>query len=535
MNNINKKILEEVKNIKNFDYNSYQNLLRKYDITDILSTFFSLYYSADNKEKNVLLKTYYPIFISFDLEKIDKTYDKQGLDSEKNDKDKKTDDYFLLIDKYGSDIINKYFKELLAFYKNDKKIKNKYRFFYSAIEEEVIVTDEDFLEKETTTDFANTDDLIRLYMADFSRYPLLTYDDEKKYFSLLNSLKEEITIASFDKDVNFVFEDIGKVIRSIDSYELKKKLAKTSNTLGVNDKKVISNYIKLWDSLNGREKVNIIVPNKDDVLRDTDVSLDGDSYDMAFLNKQFDDIILYAKTREYIYNCNLRLTISIAKRYINHGLPFLDLVQEGNMGLMKAVKKFEIDKGYKFSTYATWWIRQAITRAIADQSRTIRYPVHLFEALKKYKAMKRDLTNTLNREPSEQEIATSLGISIEKVRDYEKLLLETVSLETPVGEDEDSILLNFIPDKENDAESSLSNKQLREAFEQCFCFLTHREQEVLRLRFGFDTGYQKTLEEVGQTFGVTRERIRQIESKALRKLRHPTRSRVLKDFLDDIK
>lgn len=132
-------------------------------------------------------------------------------------------------------------------------------------------------------------------MADFSRYPLLTYDDEKKYFSLLNSLKEEITIASFDKDVNFVFEDIGKVIRSIDGYELKKKLAKTSNTLGVNDKKVISNYIKLWDSLNGREKVNIIVPNKDDVLRDTDVSLDGDSYDMAFLNKQFDDIILYAK------------------------------------------------------------------------------------------------------------------------------------------------------------------------------------------------------------------------------------------------
>ena len=263
MNNINKKILEEVKNIKNFDYNSYQNLLRKYDITDILSTFFSLYYNADNKEKNVLLKTYYPIFISFDLEKIDKTYDKQGLDSEKNDKDKKTDDYFLLIDKYGSDIINKYFKELLAFYKNDKKIKNKYRFFYSAIEEEVIDTDDDFLEKETTTDFANTDDLIKLYMTDFSRYPLLTYDDEKKYFSLLNSLKEEITIASFDKDVNFVFEDIGKVIRSIDSYELKKKLAKTSNTLGVNDKKVISNYIKLWDSLNGKEKVNIIIPNKD--------------------------------------------------------------------------------------------------------------------------------------------------------------------------------------------------------------------------------------------------------------------------------
>lgn len=338
----------------------------------------------------------------------------------------------------------------------------------------------------------------------------------------------------FEKESIELVEDLDKELEEIEVS--KEELEDLSVPEGIN----IDDHVKMY--LKEIGKVNLLTPEEElslakrmadgetakEQLEEIGEDIDEDT------KKQIDLLIADGeKAKKSLAEANLRLVVSIAKRYVGRGMLFLDLIQEGNLGLIKAVDKFDYTKGYKFSTYATWWIRQAITRAIADQARTIRIPVHMVETINKLVRVSRQLVQELGREPTPEELAKELNMPVDKVREISKISQEPVSLETPIGEEEDSHLGDFIPDDEAPAPAEAASLMLlKEQLNDVLSTLTDREAKVLKLRFGLEDGRSRTLEEVGKEFDVTRERIRQIEAKALRKLRHPSRSKKVKDFLD---
>ena len=365
---------------------------------------------------------------------------------------------------------------------------------------------------------------------------VLTFKEISDAFEDIEVTPEEIErlYDIFEKESIELVEDLDKELEEIEVS--KEELEDLSVPEGIN----IDDHVKMY--LKERGKVNLLTPEEElslakrmadgetakEQLEEIGEEIDEDT------KKQIDLLIADGeKAKKSLAEANLRLVVSIAKRYVGRGMLFLDLIQEGNLGLIKAVDKFDYTKGYKFSTYATWWIRQAITRAIADQARTIRIPVHMVETINKLVRVSRQLVQELGREPTPEELAKELNMPVDKVREISKISQEPVSLETPIGEEEDSHLGDFIPDEDAPAPSEAASfVLLKEQLGAVLETLSEREAKVLRLRFGLDDGRARTLEEVGKEFDVTRERIRQIEAKALRKLRHPSRSKKLKDFLD---
>lgn len=365
---------------------------------------------------------------------------------------------------------------------------------------------------------------------------VLTFKEISDAFEDIEVTPEEIErlYDVFEKESIELVEDLDKELEEIEVS--KEELEDLFVPEGIN----IDDHVKMY--LKEIGKVNLLTPEEElslakrmadgekakEQLEEIGEEIDEDT------KKQIDLLIADGeKAKKSLAEANLRLVVSIAKRYVGRGMLFLDLIQEGNLGLIKAVDKFDYTKGYKFSTYATWWIRQAITRAIADQARTIRIPVHMVETINKLVRVSRQLVQELGREPTPEELAKELNMPVDKVREISKISQEPVSLETPIGEEEDSHLGDFIPDEDAPAPSEAASfVLLKEQLGAVLETLSEREAKVLRLRFGLDDGRARTLEEVGKEFDVTRERIRQIEAKALRKLRHPSRSKKLKDFLD---
>ena len=512
MNSSNKIIVEKIKSFKLFDLNSYNILVNNFGIDRVKEVFNELYNAADEVEKEKLLNLYYPYFISADLENMDLS----------------NDDCFLLIDKYGYENIENYFTELLLQTKNPSYLKKKYEFFYNIIDDNSLSIDD------KNEDFdVQYNDAFQIYLKDIGQYPLLSRNEEKRIFKLLSDLKEKFSIFSFNENNNLDFVDAPTMIASIKNINDKKRLAKLSKYLGTDDKILIQKYIKIWEEINGKKKENIILPDKKTIKNKLGINLTNKGYDYDLFDKQIEYALMYCNNREYIYNCNLRLVVSIAKKYRNFSFPIEDRVSEGNIGLMKTVAKFDYTKGYKFSTYATWWIRQSITRAMADQARAIRIPVHLLELINRIFAVKRDFMQKYNREPSNEEIAEILNTTPEKIEDAIMVSVEPTSYDIPVKEDEDTSFRDFIPDRAESTENIVFNSSLGDDINKILESLNPREQEVIKLRYGLGGKNPMTLEDVGKKFGVTRERVRQIEGKALRKLKHPSRGKRIKDYLLD--
>ncbi|MGH7761369.1 MAG: RNA polymerase sigma factor RpoD [Candidatus Dormibacteraceae bacterium] len=398
--------------------------------------------------------------------------------------------------------------------------------------EEVEQIDDEMLLDIEMMDSVSLDDPVRMYLKEIGRVSLLTANDEVELAQAIeakplhDALKALNVIEEMDGRQRSVEELLPEVVERLATVKRKGQQAHIAQELiGLADVSKLQNLIDAAAAERRRQATN-------GAARPRVRAEALEAYRIARyrLTERYERAY---EAKQRLTEANLRLVVSIAKKYIGRGMSFLDLIQEGNMGLIRAVEKFDYHKGYKFSTYATWWIRQAITRAIADQARTIRIPVHMVETINKLVRVSRRLLQELGREPSDEEIGEEMGITPEKVREIVKVSQDPVSLETPIGEEEDSHLGDFVEDREAvSPQDAASLTMLHSEVEDVLDTLTPRERRVLQLRFGLIDGHQRTLEEVGKRFGVTRERIRQIEAKALRKLRHPSRSKKLRDYLE---
>ena len=384
------------------------------------------------------------------------------------------------------------------------------------------------LGKETKT--LKVEDVTRYFEKDSEEYRTVILELEHKGIEVLTPMDLEVDFPEDEENIDIPHDDIIEEEIDIENFDILPSTIKYDDPVRMYLKEIGKIQLLTFDE--ETRLANVITDGN--IAQEQLASIEEEGYEIpeSDLEKLRELVRKGEVAKNKLVEANLRLVVSIAKKYVGRGLQFLDLIQEGNMGLMKAVEKFDSNRGFKFSTYATWWIRQAITRAVADQARTIRIPVHMVETINKLVRVQRQLVQELSREPSPEEVADRMGIPVEKVQQIQKIAQEPISLESPVGEEEDSNLGDFISDPHAlDPYEYTAKMKLREELDDVLGTLTEREERVLRLRFGLIDGRQRTLEEVGKEFNVTRERIRQIEAKALRKLKHPSRSRKLKDFM----